>query len=325
MKRILLVVGLAVCTLAPAGWSQVKAETSAMPAEIVTVKTSGEQWSGEGKDWSQYYYLETDAPPPGYYLYSASFQLGGDRSCGSWSTCTQVLNSPYKAAWEFRMQGHDEVLQIKEFFIQFTFGEKIDLKVDNLADLIKKLPSIKVTVSGKRATSTGVLAAVYRLEPPISGLPASVQATTRREEWSGEGRNYSDWYSLSSLSAPPRYAVQRTEFHLEGDRSCGAWAECNEARRDANSSTWSFRLQGHDESFPPNNRRRSTGILTTTYVLSKPLVFHTVVEGNSLWLLAEHYYGAPDWVKLFDANRKSIKDPDLIFPGQVLFVPDLRP
>ena len=50
---------------------------------------------------------------------------------------------------------------------------------------------------------------------------------------------------------------------------------------------------------------------------------HTVVSGDTLSGIAKHYYGhANDYMKIFDANRDKLKDPDKIFPGQVLRIPD---
>ncbi|MCD6327563.1 LysM peptidoglycan-binding domain-containing protein [bacterium] len=51
---------------------------------------------------------------------------------------------------------------------------------------------------------------------------------------------------------------------------------------------------------------------------------HTVVRGECLWVIAEYdgVYGDPFlWPLLYSANRSQIKDPDLIFPGQVFDVP----
>ena len=46
---------------------------------------------------------------------------------------------------------------------------------------------------------------------------------------------------------------------------------------------------------------------------------HTVVGGDTLWSLAEHFYGDADlWVLLFEANRESVPGPDRLRPGQLL-------
>lgn len=49
---------------------------------------------------------------------------------------------------------------------------------------------------------------------------------------------------------------------------------------------------------------------------------HTVVAGNSLSAIAQQWYGNPAlWPRIFEANRNQISDPNLIYPGQVLRVP----
>ncbi|RNL62682.1 LysM peptidoglycan-binding domain-containing protein [Nocardioides marmoriginsengisoli] len=48
----------------------------------------------------------------------------------------------------------------------------------------------------------------------------------------------------------------------------------------------------------------------------------TVERGDTLWGLSEEAYGdGKDWPKIFEANRATIEDPDLIFPGQQLRTP----
>lgn len=90
------------------------------------------------------------------------------------------------------------------------------------------------------------------------------------EYWSGEGQNFSQWYEIQSDPAPEGYVLASAAFWLKGDRPChgtesspvsktgpsanrptgaGSWAECYEARRDENTVTWRFRMQGHDEDF----------------------------------------------------------------------------
>lgn len=51
-------------------------------------------------------------------------------------------------------------------------------------------------------------------------------------------------------------------------------------------------------------------------------VEYTVKKGDSLSLIAKKY-GRPltDWKKIWDINQDTIKNPDKIFPGQVIQIP----
>ncbi len=54
-----------------------------------------------------------------------------------------------------------------------------------------------------------------------------------------------------------------------------------------------------------------------------PLSVVTVQPGHTLWALARERYGDGfAYVKVFEANRSQIRDPDLIYPGQVFDLPD---
>lgn len=49
---------------------------------------------------------------------------------------------------------------------------------------------------------------------------------------------------------------------------------------------------------------------------------YTVRSGDSLSKIAKHYYGdAQQWKKIHQANLDQIKDPNLIYPGQQLIIP----
>ena len=50
---------------------------------------------------------------------------------------------------------------------------------------------------------------------------------------------------------------------------------------------------------------------------------YTVQKGDTLSHIAQKHYGkASKWHAIFDANRDQIDNPDKIFPGQVLKLPD---
>ncbi|WP_046743300.1 peptidoglycan-binding protein LysM [Kordia zhangzhouensis] len=52
--------------------------------------------------------------------------------------------------------------------------------------------------------------------------------------------------------------------------------------------------------------------------------FHTVAKGDTLGKIAKQYYGnAMKYPVIFEANKPMLKDPDLIYPGQVLRIPAL--
>ena len=68
---------------------------------------------------------------------------------------------------------------------------------------------------------------------------------------------------------------------------------------------------------PTAERRADTGA---------PPASRTVVEpGNSLWRLALRRYGhGAEYGVIYRANREQIRDPDLIYPGQVFVIPPER-
>jgi nucleoid-associated protein YgaU len=50
--------------------------------------------------------------------------------------------------------------------------------------------------------------------------------------------------------------------------------------------------------------------------------FHEVKKGDTLWKIAEHYYGDGSlYMKIFETNRNILKDPNLIKVGQKLKIP----
>ncbi len=50
---------------------------------------------------------------------------------------------------------------------------------------------------------------------------------------------------------------------------------------------------------------------------------YTVVAGDTLSKIAKREYGdAAKWKRIYEANKDTIKNPDLIYPGQTFKIPD---
>ena len=69
-------------------------------------------------------------------------------------------------------------------------------------------------------------------------------------------------------------------------------------------------------------KREDPAVLAQIDDLSVPAAQITVQTGNTLWGIARERYGEGRlYVEVFDANRDRIRNPDLIFPGQVFALP----
>lgn len=56
---------------------------------------------------------------------------------------------------------------------------------------------------------------------------------------------------------------------------------------------------------------------------SDPITAVTVQRGDTLWAISQNRYGSGVlYVRVFEANRDTIRDPDLIYPGQVFAIPN---
>ncbi|OAI42011.1 hypothetical protein AYO40_06815 [Planctomycetaceae bacterium SCGC AG-212-D15] len=74
---------------------------------------------------------------------------------------------------------------------------------------------------------------------------------------------------------------------------------------------------------PPQPRGHVAPIATTTSVHKGQN--HTVKHGESLYSLAQQYYGdGHKYPEIYKANRRVVNSPDYVAPGTVLFIPDLN-
>ncbi|MGY1410818.1 MULTISPECIES: LysM peptidoglycan-binding domain-containing protein [unclassified Luteimonas] len=52
---------------------------------------------------------------------------------------------------------------------------------------------------------------------------------------------------------------------------------------------------------------------------------YTIEQGDTLSAIAKRVYGkASDWQRIFQANRDTLDNPDRIFPGQVITLPEIE-
>ena len=52
---------------------------------------------------------------------------------------------------------------------------------------------------------------------------------------------------------------------------------------------------------------------------------YKVQKDDWLWQIARNEYGtAIAWFRIYEANMEKIKDPDLIYPGQVFIIPEFK-
>lgn len=62
----------------------------------------------------------------------------------------------------------------------------------------------------------------------------------------------------------------------------------------------------------------------TVAVQEPESVFYEVKKGDNLSKIAKQFYGNPNkYPVIFEANKPMLKDPDLIYPGQMLRIPPL--
>jgi LysM repeat protein len=107
---------------------------------------------------------------------------------------------------------------------------------------------------------------------------------------------------------------------------------------DVASGVYTLRVDQMDEAGKVTSRietpfkREAAQVLADAAALSSPdtgkmpetrISVVTVQPGNTLWALARDTYGeGPLYVRVFEANRDRIRDPDLIYPGQVFTLPE---
>lgn len=103
----------------------------------------------------------------------------------------------------------------------------------------------------------------------------------------------------------------------------GLWAT---PLRDVDVGVYTLRIDALDADGDVRSRIETpferTGADQAIRALSDGATAITVQPGFTLWAISEGYFGdGIRYVQIFEANRAQIRDPDLIFPGQVFTLP----
>ena len=165
---------------------------------------------------------------------------------------------------------------------------------------------------------------VSRAETPFKREAAEelaelMAAGTETEEPSAEGPSESaaetqvvDAEALASVEPeaaddpPPEEVVTQEEVNVQAEV-----AELN-PQGEQSSDGGSLAVEGQPAD--------TASVLRTP---SKKFRVRTVQPGSTLWAIAKESYGAGiEYFKVFEANKERIRDPDLIYPGQVFEIPD---
>jgi len=86
--------------------------------------------------------------------------------------------------------------------------------------------------------------------------------------------------------------------------------------------TYTLRIDHVDPQGKVIRRAEANFLRPASPTALEPKAVIKVESGNSLWRIARRVYGEGVlYSVIYEANRNQIRDPDLIYPGQVFFVP----
>ena len=81
-------------------------------------------------------------------------------------------------------------------------------------------------------------------------------------------------------------------------------------------------VAGGSSTAPPADRSATAPPAGVPNVADQERTY-TVVAGDTLSKIAKREYGdASKWHRIYEANKDTIKNPDLIYPGQTFKIPD---
>jgi nucleoid-associated protein YgaU len=178
----------------------------------------------------------------------------------------------------------------------------------------------------------------YFIDHLAADPKAKVRATKNDPEvpkdyvWPGEeipGKNQHGSKAGKKIVAASLYDTPQTTTHLQCTFETVARSE--DAGIHYGTVHWSFEADGVKGVASKETHRVAPGVSDTyraaldefTKFYKNP---HTVMKGENLHSIAQHYYGDPEkWGEIYKANKDKIKDPNKIWPGCKLNIPIIGP
>ena len=103
-------------------------------------------------------------------------------------------------------------------------------------------------------------------------------------------------------------------IHIENEKLLIRGAAPNDKIKD---EVWT-KIKSVDHAFAD-----LTVDLTIDASLKVPAIYYTVVSGDTLSKIATHYYGDSNaYMRIFEANKDQLKNPNMIQVGQKLLIPE---
>lgn len=182
--------------------------------------------------------------------------------------------------------------------VGFIYAEEVMTEVE-AQELIQKLQSEKAELDKAVSSLESEYNTLYdkeiALDKKIDNLKKEVT------EVKAEINKYPSEYTVKEGDYLVKIAAMRYIYN-----NAKAWPRIYRANRD--------RIKDPNLIYPG-------WVLKIPHGLDKTL---TVIPGDCLWKIAGFYwiYNDPrEWPKIYEANRDKIRDPDLIYPGQILEIP----
>lgn len=162
--------------------------------------------------------------------------------------------------------------------------------------------------------------------PPATAADTVASKPTNNDEWGRAAINF-----LIASNYDPNTADSAIRKYLNGDAlSATEFALVNVALAKMGATP----VVLPPPIFAPPTMPRPPAPAPAPVIVAKPppvprppapkpsARYYTVVRGDTLWGISTRYYGSGfQWSRIFNANRKLIKNPNLIYPGQRLLIP----